>query len=360
MDTQINIVGLARALYRRGTHRLLGNPFLGSLAAFLTVLFLIRIAADVYLAVDLSVKGSNIDAVQIASALLVILSAYALWVGSLASLRTGFALPALSFVDLAPYGKRFRSRFIRRIAFQRPMNLTTISTMLATTLATTAVFSMAGGDWRVIALRALVVLCCTFVGVAIVIAVASRFPPSQSEIRILELLYLLLVVALNPDVGSFNDRVSIFFVGIHYSFSSLWTVGFAGGLTVIFAVLVLLLVRALSFVSNALRRQSSGKPMQRWYWRFVRIRSWVFLYMLAIPLLISSTSTASTKRWTLVLTVLFGVASYLYFIAHCENTLNEKWRSSLFDKGNTRLAAGSALVHIGLMMVPLVGYVAAR
>jgi hypothetical protein len=119
MDTSINLNRLSRELYRRGTHRLLGNPFLGSLSAFLTLLLLIRIAANFYMIVKLSSQNPNIDAVQIASAHFVFLCAYAVWVGTLASRRIGLALPQLSFVDFAHHGGRFRSIFMRLLSLPR-------------------------------------------------------------------------------------------------------------------------------------------------------------------------------------------------------------------------------------------------
>ena len=99
------------------------------------------------------------------------------------------------------------------------------------------------------------------------------------------------------------------------------------------AVVVLLLVRVLSAVNNLFGRQISLSPMERWYWRFFRIRSWAIIYAVVTPVFISRTISTSTKRWTLVLSILFGVTSYLYFISNCENILDERWRCSLFDIG---------------------------
>jgi hypothetical protein len=353
MDTTINVNRISRELYRRGTHRLLGNPFLGTLTAFLTMLFLIRIVANFYLAIDLSNKGSNIDAVQVASAHFVFLSAYAVWVGALSSLRISLALPQLCFIDFAPHGRRFRSNFMRRIACLRPMNIASLSIMVFTIF----VFSIICGSWHVVVVRGLIVLSSTLIGVIIVTTFASRSVLSRSEIQIMEIFYLLFLVALNPDIGSFDDRVSIFFGGIYCSFSSVRKLGSAVGLIVILALLMLLLVRVLSAMKNLFRLQISLSPMERWYWRFLRIRSWAFLYVVITPVFISSTISPSIKRWTLVLSILFGVASYLYFITHCDNTFHEKWRCSLSDRGNVRLITRSVLTHVVLMIIPVLGYI---
>jgi hypothetical protein len=356
MDTAINVNRLSRELQRRGAHRLLGNPFLGSLTAFLTVLFLIRVAANFYIISCIWNNSSRIDAVQVASAHLVFLSAYAVWVGALASFRISLALPQLCFVSFAPLERRFRSKFMRRIAVLRPMNIASLSIMLLTVI----VFSIICRCWQSIVVRGLIVLSSTFIGIIIVTALASRSVRSRSDIQIMETLYLLFLVSLNPDIGSFEGSASIFFRGNYFTFSGLLEVGYAVALLVIVALVVLLLVRVLSAMNNLFGRQISLSPMERWYWRFLRIRSWAFLYVVITPVFISRTISTSTKRWTLVLSILFGLTSYLYFIAHCENSLHEKWRCSLSDEDNIKLITRSVLVHIVLMTIPVLGYVIAK
>jgi hypothetical protein len=354
MDTSINVNRLSRELYRRGAHRLLGNPFLGSLSAFLTLLILIRIAANFYIVVKISDTNPAIDAVQIASAHFIFLFAYAIWVGTLSGYRIGLAMPPLCSLDFAIKGRRFRSMFMRQAAFFRPVTAAYLVIMLLTAF----VFSAISGSWGIILSRCATVLSLTIVAVVVVTAVVSRFGLSRSEIQIMEILYLLFLLAMNPDLGSYNGlvRQHFLFGKLRYSFYSLWTVGMAVGVIVILALLVLSIVRFLTGINNLFRRQIPLSPMERWYWRFLRIRSWVFLYVIVTPIFVSSTVSLSIKGWTLVLSVLFGVASYLYFITHCENTLHEKWRCSLFDEGNVRFIARTVLVHAALMVIPVLGY----
>lgn len=355
MDTSVNLNRLSRELHERGTHRLLGNPFLGSLTAFLSLLLLIRIAANVYMVVRISSQNPNIDAVQIASAHFVFLCAYAVWVGTLSSCRIGLALPRLSSVDFALHGRRFRSMFMRQIVFFRPVTLVYVSIIVLSAL----VFSAIGGSWAAIMLRCSIVLALTLAAVIVVTVVATRFALGRSDAQIMEVLYLLLLLILNPDLGSINGAlgISFFFGSLRCSFSSCLKFGSAIGANVILALLVLLIVRVLTGVTDLVRRRKSSSPVERWYRRFLRIRSWVFLYAIVTPIFISSTVSPSTKRWTLVLAMLFAVASYSFFISHCENTLHEKWRCSLFDRGNTRLITRSLLNHAVLMVIPVLGYI---
>jgi hypothetical protein len=356
MDSIISSGRLSRQLYRRGTHRLLGSRFLGSFAAFLTVLLLIRIGVNFFLVIDLTFRNSSLDSLQIGSAHFVLLSAYAVWVGSLSSLRVGLALPRICFVALAPYGKRFRWNFIRQIAFLRPMNIASLLIWLLTML----LFSIVCRTWHEIVARGLIALLATSIGVISVTALASRFVLGRSEMQIVEILFLLFLVALNPDIGSFHNRVSIFFGGTYWSFSGIWEVGSAVGLIILLALLVLLVVGALSAANKLFARQIALSPIERWYWRLLRVRSWVLLYAVVAPVLISSTIAPAVKRWSMVLAILFGVATYAYFVAHCENELSEKWRCSLSDRGNLRLLARPLLTHAVLVAIPVVAYILLR
>jgi hypothetical protein len=310
-----------------------------------------RIAANLYMSIDLASKGSDIDELQIASVLLLFLSSYMILVGSLASFRISFAMPRLCFIKFAPGGGRFRLLFMRQLAILRPMNIVCLFLILSTTI----VFSIVGGNWQTFAIRAFVIVSSTVVGLAVVIAIAAWSFRSRSEIQILEMLFLVVLVALNPDIGSFENRISLFFGRIHYPFYRIWELAAVVCLIAILAVLILVAVRVFSAVGRLFRRRLSWRPMESWYWRFVRLKAWVFLYLVVLPAFISSFTTSSTKRWALALSIVFGVASYLYFLSQCENTLNEKWRCSVIS--NIGIVARSAVVHILLMAIPVLVYI---
>ena len=203
MDFRVDMNRLCRTLVHRGTHRALGHAPLGGFAAFLSVLFLVRIGANIYLLMDL--RAAPMDTVQIAAAHGLILSAYIILIGTLAGLRVSFALPPLCFVRLSPGGGRFQARFIRRAALLRAMNLTVV----ASGLLLTVVLGWIGGEWGPLVTRALVLAAATCAGFPVVLSVSLRSVKSRREAQILEMLYLVLLVALNPDIGSVDGRVSM-------------------------------------------------------------------------------------------------------------------------------------------------------
>lgn len=339
-------------ILQRGTHRHAGNPSLGTFSAFLTLLVFIRIAANLYLAIDLWGQGSAVNAGQIAGAHFVFLTAYGIMVGSLSAFRISFSLPRVCFIDFPPGGKTFRQGFIRRVAFLRPFNLA----FLAIFLAATIVFAVISGNWPATAAKAITVLAVVAAGIIVVITAAARILPSPSDTQLMETLCLLVLVGLNPDIVSIRGQVGISFWGFSPNLYSFLELALTGVLITVLTLVVIFLVRLLTVTSELFHRQTPSRPLGSWYRRFIRIKWWVLLYAVVLPLMISPGVSVNTKRWALAVSVLFGAATYAYFISQCDNTLREKWRLSLFDKGNIRLLTSSILLHILLTAVPLAGY----
>jgi len=352
MDTKREIRRLSAELRKRGSHRLLGNQSLGTFNAFLTSVFLIRIAANLYMAIERAFCA-EIEAVQIASAHIALLSGYIILVGSLSSFRLSYALPQQCFSSFASQGKRFRSRFLFRIAFVRPMNIAALSLIIFTAF----IFSWTSGSWPEIMPRAAIALFASSTGIAVVHAAASWTKPRRSETEILETLYLLFFLGLRADIGPFENRVSILFAGYHHPFHGLWEIAVIAVSAVVLALLMLVILKAFSALSRFSFIQSSSHPMDRWYREVIRKEYWGLLYLCVIPIFISASIPSTIKRGFMVLSALFAASSYLYFLILCENTLYEKWRCSLRDKKNMRLLLRSALLHLTLLMIPLLIYI---
>jgi hypothetical protein len=356
VDKIVSTHKLAKSLFHRGMQRSLWNPTIGTFRAFITFIFLVRIAADIFIVVNIAGKGAQINTVQIASVILVFLAAYAVCIESLATFRVSFALPQLSFIDITPGARRFKNRFLRHVAIYRPMNIV----IMAFILIAAVLFSAVSGSWSTIAIRALVVLCCVLAGATAIISVASRIRPGRSDLQIFEILFLLILIALNPDIRSYNDQVVIIFSGFYISFEKTWQVGTAIGLVTSGVLAVLLLTKIRPVFGTYFRRRTTFSPMEGWYWRFVRVKNWVLYYLIVIPMLISELIPRGTSRWVLILFEILTAVSYLYFIASSENSLREKWRYSLFEKGNVRLIMKSGMIHIVLMLVPVAVYFAVK
>ena len=219
--------------------RSLWNPTIGTFRAFITFMFLVRIAADIFIVVNITGKDAQINTVQIASVILVFLAAYAVCIESLATFRVSFALPQLSFIDITPNARRFKNQFLRHVAIYRPMNIAIVTFILIAAVLLSAV----SGSWSAIIVRALVALCCVLAGAAAIIAVASRIRPDRSDLQIFEILFLLILIALNPDIRPHGDQVVIIFSGFYLPFERTWQVAAAIGLVTLGILGVLLLTK---------------------------------------------------------------------------------------------------------------------
>lgn len=336
--------------------RSLWNPTIGTFRAFITFIFLVRIAADIFIVVSITGKGGQINTVQIASVILVFLAAYAVCIESLATFRVSFALPQLSFIDITPNAHRFKNRFLRHIAIYRPMNIVIVTFILIAAVLLSAVSDSSSA----IAIRALVVLCCVLAGASAIISVASRIRPGRSDLQIFEILFLLILIALNPDIRPYSGQVVIIFSGFYISFERTWQVGAAIGLVTLAVLGVLLLTKIRPVFGTFFRSRTTFSPMEGWYWRFVRVKNWGLYYLIVIPMLISELIPRGTSRLALILFEILTAVSYLYFIASSENSLREKWRYSLFEKGNIKLIIKSAIIHIVLMLIPAAVFFAVK
>lgn len=146
----------------------------------------------------------------------------------------------------------------------------------------------------------------------------------------------------------------------YYPFQGTWGYG-----TVLFSVLLiemafLLILKLSSALRSLSRRQSALAPLERWYFRLFRLRIWLLLYMVILPLWISPMIARRIKLWAAVLFVCTSVAAYLSVVAQWDNTLREKWRCSVLDRRNRRLLTRSLLVHLLFTILPAIGYLVLR
>lgn len=205
----------AAALHRRAAHRHTRNPLLGTATNFFTLVLAIRLGTNLYWAFRLSASYPYVDAGQIATVHFLFLSAWLVWVGSLSSCRLRSALPRPSFVGLLPGGNAFLSRFARRVTLRRPLNLAVAVILLA---VTAAFLIMANGGQPAIALRAALTLSVSWAAIVLLDRWLERFPPAGFEAQTLELMAVVFLVSLNPDLGFVHERTSVSIALRYYAF----------------------------------------------------------------------------------------------------------------------------------------------
>lgn len=348
---------LAGVLRRRGAHRLAGNAALGSFTAFLAVILSIRIGTNLFWAIDLTTRHPYVRLAQIASAHFLLISAYLIWIGSLSSFRLGASLPSPSFIDTLPGGKAFLAAFKTRTAFLRPLHLA-----LALIIAGIAAAFLPVGreDLPLIAPRAVLALLVSFAGLGLLRAVMEWIPPERSEAQLLELLASMFLVYINVDLNFVQGGTVALIALKYYAFRSTWGYGAALCAIILIEAAVLLALKLLSLLRRASRRRGALGPLEHWYFRLFKLRIWLLLYAMIMPVWLSSMIPPRTKLWALLLFAGASVAAFLSVITQWENTLQGQWRRSLLDRRNRRLLVRPLLIHLLFTAIPVLGYLALK
>ena len=105
---------ISMRLFSRGMHRMFGNPSLGTFSGFLTVMFLIRAAVNLYYVCYMSSGETRIDILQISNNWFLFSGAYFISCSSLSAFHIGFALPDRSFLELSSGAVKFKSILLSR------------------------------------------------------------------------------------------------------------------------------------------------------------------------------------------------------------------------------------------------------
>lgn len=346
---------LQRTLRRRGTHRLLGSPALGTLSAFLTGLVIIRLGANLFLLADLHGRGTPVDWLQAARSHFVFLGALLLWAAPLSAFRTGSALPVPCFIDTAFRGRKFRSFFLMQSGFLQPQTLIAAGLLILT--AVTA--QLPAGFHPGITGSALLTLCLSVGGFILTLRLLQRLQPPRFETEILQALYLITLALSNPDIGSRRGSISILYRGVYHLFSSPEELPLALIIFTAAALGIPLVFKILSRLGDRRNAAVFRDPLLCWYVRFFRLRTWLILYGILGALFMSPFVSPEVKGWALFLSILFGIVSFLAFLSHCDNTLYEKWGQRLMDREHRRIPAKALGAHILGMAIPAAGYIAA-
>ncbi|MBN2048905.1 MAG: hypothetical protein JW760_00560 [Spirochaetales bacterium] len=343
---------LLKSLRSRGSHRTLGNSSLGTFSAFLTLLVAVRIAANLYIVIDLYLRGSGINIPQVFQGHAVFLAAYLLLIRPLAAYNTASTLPWPCFIDFTARGKAFRSRFSLRAALFSPMTWGPAALLAILSLLATLQTGLGAG----ILGRALFILAAAAVGFRVVLLVLERLKLPRSDLEVLTTLYLIFLVMANPDLGPYNHAVSFLYRGFYYFPSSLTVAALVLLILAGTAAAVPFLFKGLSLLADRRKSLAGRDPLLSWYRRVIRPRTWIILYGILASLYISPFISQETKRRSLGLALFFGAVMFVFFLSHCDNALQEKWRRSLLHRKQRFLILRPLAAHSLGMAVCVLGY----
>ena len=337
-----------RILYNRSLHRTFGNSGIGSVAVFMTFLFLLRSAVNLYFVFEFSSGKADMNLSQISAGWFIYIALYIMLCSSLSAFHVSFALPSFCFIDLSEKGKVFRRNFLARAAILRPANIL----ILALIVTAFFIFSSVTTDYFII-FRGIILIAASIALSAAAFRIAGLIYPGKLEIQVLETGFLLLFIIINPDLFPKQGVVVLLFQGVFLQLDSFLTSAIILASLFCGQIILLLLLKFVSELNKRLKSGFASRPLIAWYLRFYNLNFWLLLYILIIPVVSAPVFDASIKTRALVVYFIFSALAFLIFINHCDNFLNESWQKKLLAKSNIKIILSPAMIHLLLTILPM-------
>ncbi|MDC7126967.1 MAG: hypothetical protein PQJ46_15450 [Spirochaetales bacterium] len=350
MDKIISTKEISRILYSRSMHRMNGNPSIATLNGYLSVIFIIRSAANLFLIYSYSAAESTANYAQISIGWILYLCSYFIFCSSLSAFHVSFAVPLDSFLGNSPNGKTFRRIFLRQAAIIRPMNIT----MFALGVIGFFIFTFTNINFLTkFSLIIITVICITMAYGVFRLSIKLKL--GKQEMQILEAVLLSTLVILNPDIVNHEGKIIFLIYGSNIPFDNFLIVAISI-VSIGFLVCILLFftkfVTAINiFLQN---KKSTSSPLVSWYFHFFKITFWFVLYMIMIPLLSLNLVSHITQAKIFGGYAAFCVISYIFFLMNCENTIQSELRCKLLKKKNILYLSKVSFLHLGLTCLPAI------
>lgn len=338
-------------LYNRGLHRSFGDPSLGTVSAFLSFIFLIRGAVNLYFVFDISSGSAVLDIEQISAGWFLQISLYIILCSSLSAFHLNFALPDISFINMSKQGKMFRLNFLKHAAFMRPVNiliLVILSAGLYIFGSSTTVFNL---------FIPVITLALSIMLSTLAFKAADYITPGKLDIQILESVFLFLLVVVNPDVTGHNQTVALLYQGRYFNFDNpiLIVVIIISAFSIL--IILLFLLRVFSWLNKRIKTGMTFKPLLGWYNRYFIPKYWFLLYILIFSILFLPVFSNSVKLQATIVFIIFNISSFLIFLNQCNNNLKEKWLTPLINKDYYKLIAQPVFIHSILSLTPVILFI---
>ncbi len=345
-----------RTIKSRGSHRLRVAPSAGTALGFMTLIFFIRITANILMIINLARHNVRINFIQNADIHFLLLSAYLIWIVPLTGYQVSGALPSSTFIELLPGGKRFISRFRIHITFMRPVPAAIVFLILFISVS----FSLMSRRFFPLIIRTSVVITVAFSAVALLLKVYAWLKPSVTEAQMLHMLFLFILVFVNPDISPRESGIITVVGNRYYELMSIRLTVVLIGVVILSVLILICIIKITSLVSDSARRRFKLSPVEEWYWKIVKFRSWIIIYFLSIPVLFLKYFSLRIKLYALVFLAGISFFSFLAFAFHCDNVLREKWQFSIMEKNNRNLLLKPLLTHLFLTSIPFMSYFTVR
>ncbi len=341
-------------LRERGSHRLSSDPGLGVVCGFLTLLFLIRMTVNLAWLVVFGRSGVPMDLEGIESVHLLLCSAFLVAIGSLGAFRISLVVPEDSFLSLEPLYRPFMARLRFHNLTRSPLFPIVVGFLLCYAVG---LFILRSGSPR---FPFPLFFCVLLIagGSAGTLGILGLLRPRGEELRILEFLFLLVLVAANPDMVNIGGTVTLLLAGarIPWEPGSPWFLG--GGAAAFLASfwLSLLIVagrRAAHGITKTARRYGYGRrlnpnPLLTWYLRILPPRVWLLTYLFLLPFLISGGIGRGGRIGACVALALFACVSFAAAVVRMDWELISMWGTPLSGRRRVVLLLQPMAAHFAI------------
>jgi hypothetical protein len=298
-----------------------GDPRLGVVGVFLLFILVVRTAANLFLIRSLASGTAIIDTSQVSCVMLSYTAFWGCLGGAMHLLRLLKVIPKNAFINNRQQGRKFRKSFRRQILLCYPINYFSFIFIVSIT------FLIPSGDQIYFLGRSIIVLLSMMVAFIVLEMLPDGILPETRDLQIIEVLFLLFMVVLNPDIGNVGNKVVILSQGFLLPISgNLALIATPAAVLIILVAFILLVLikRGERKVENRLR----FPVLVLWYGRVIG-RIWFILYLIVLPLIYSPYIGGQLKRILSVGTMIFGVFSVLLFKGISSVEVDSLWHRSV-------------------------------
>ena len=365
MDTLKDFRSDVSLIIKRSFHRGEYASGLTSLLIILTLIVLVRFGANIYLFLSLQAGGEAVLLVrQIWGGMLFAAVHYVIAGAFIQGVKINRFLTPSAAVFQIPRGRRLFSRLKARVLLYRPLLFGIFAALFCFGVCLSVLYGgqAAGFVWPCFALAA----AAAFGGYLAVSVLSVRFRLEEFESRLMEVLFLSVLVFANPDYVSTESGLMLGFFLMPLPFGSLplWLAGVLAS-----AAAALLLIAVFRVGSSLLSAFPAGGrsgdraaagfvlPLSvRLYGKILKARFWLLLFAAAALVSVNRHLQARQKLLTV-----FGISgtallTFTIFLFSLDIRLRGAWHLSPLKREHAGLFVLPLLVHLLLSAIPYLLY----
>jgi hypothetical protein len=351
-------------IMKRTLHRGEYASGLTSLLIILTLIVLVRFGANIYLFLSLRAGGAAVlNVKQIWGGMLFAAVHYVIAGAFIQGFKINRFLTPSAAVFQTSRGRRLFSRLKTRVLVYRPLLFGIFAVLFCFAVLLSVLF---GGDtawfvWLYFVLAA----AAAFGGYIAVAALSGCFRLEEFESRLMEVLFLSVLVFSNPDFVSTENGLMLgfFLMPLPFGRLPLWLAGVLAAAAA--AVLLIAVFRIGSTIFTARSVGGSGgraaagfvPPLSlKLYGKILKPRFWLLLFAAAVLVSVNQHLQARQKLLTVIGISATAVLTFTIFLFSLDIRLREAWHISPLKREHVGLFILPLFLHLLLSAIPYLLY----